>query len=163
MKRNRLNALLCIILCGWLLNACVHTRVAATERAVAESLAALPSSADFQTIVTTPISGHPGRVSGTCTYGDVSQALITDLAPQQAVTAYTQLLEAAGWAVRDSTSSHVWYRGQHEQLVLYAVESDKQAWVEPFKKHPTYQTAREQGKTVLIVDLTYIDPQRDGC
>ena len=130
---------------------------------MAESLAALPSSADFQTIATTPISGHPGRVSGTCTYGDVSQALITELAPQQTVTAYTRLMEAAGWAVRDSTSPHVWYWGQHEQLVLYAVESDKQAGVEPFKKHPAYRTARERGQTVLIIDLRSINPLRDNC
>jgi hypothetical protein len=154
---------LCVLLCGWLLSACVHTDVAATGRALEESLASLPSSAEFTSIATTPTSSYPDRIDQRCTYGRVSRALVTDLAPSDATAAYTQLLETVGWVVVEPLPSPSLERGQHELIVLHVVDNDNQAWAEPFTSSPAYRAARAQQRPVLIVDLTYKAPQRDGC
>lgn len=163
MRFTNIRQQLCLILCGYVLVGCVHPALAPMKRELEVSLESLPKSAEFQNIATTELSVYASRFGGSCTYGRVSRALATAHTPKDAIARYLNLLQAAGWEVEDANSSVLLNRGQHERLVLRVVESDDQASVDPFRSMPAYRTAREQGQSVLILDLTYINPKRDGC
>jgi hypothetical protein len=154
MQRLLRMAVIVVSLC--MVTACNQSKWQEVRKGRDRSVNELPATSQFETVT---IWSSDGSSFGPCFYAGARALLGTSLQEQAALDAYIDELQASGWVVDGSQSDleRVLKRGKQERIwVTTHIPWD-------IEKRESYVDAKNTYPTIVLIDLTFYVPERDGC